>query len=54
MNGLKEMLLAEQLRLEQIVKRTKKQLESVPEGSINYNIKMHIFSKIKMYSFSNN
>ena len=22
--------------------------------SINYNIKMHIFSKIKMYSFSNN
>lgn len=21
---------------------------------INYNIKMHIFSKIKMYSFSNN
>lgn len=23
-------------------------------GSINYNIKMHIFSKIKMYSFSNN
>lgn len=22
--------------------------------AINYNIKMHIFSKIKMYSFSNN
>lgn len=22
--------------------------------NINYNIKMHIFSKIKMYSFSNN
>ena len=24
------------------------------EKVINYNIKMHIFSKIKMYSFSNN
>ena len=23
-------------------------------SGINYNIKMHIFSKIKMYSFSNN
>lgn len=34
MNGLKEMLLSEQLRLEQIVQKTKRQLENVPEGSL--------------------
>ena len=34
MNGLKELLRAEQMRLEQIIQKTRKQLESVPEGSL--------------------